>query len=572
MVQGGPIDVLTGDYLAELTMAILWRNRVRDPESGYATTFLRQMEEVLPTCIERSIRVVSNAGGLAPAILAGRLSELAERLGLGAQVAHVEGDDLIARVDELGPLPNLDTGEDLPPDVEPLTANAYLGCWGIASALGAGADLVVTGRVTDAALVMGPAAWRFGWNPDDLDALAGALVAGHVIECGTQCTGGNFSFFTEIPGLEHPGFPIVEVEQDGSFVVTKHPGTGGAVTVETVTAQLLYEIGGPRYLNPDVTARFDTIRLVGDGPDRVRVEGVRGEPPPPTLKVALNYLGGYRNTVTFLVPGLDVEEKGRVALDALWRAVGGQDRFGATDVRWLRSDRGDPSSNEEAVAQLQVTVKDGDAEKVGRAFSRAAVELGLATYPGFAMTGPPGDSDPYAVYWPASVPAETVEQRVVFDDGSALEVLLPPYKPEPSQPAPAQEPGPLDPAPTRRAPLGTVAGARSGDKGGNANLGVWGRTADGYRWLEAFLTVDRLRHLMPETAGLVVERHAFPNFAALNFVIHGLLGEGVASSTRLDPQAKTLGEYLRAKVVEVPESLLGTPDQGQPTNPRVAYS
>ncbi len=352
MVEGGPIDVLTGDYLAELTMAILWRNRVRDPESGYATTFLRQMEEVLPTCIERSIRVVSNAGGLAPAILAGRLSELAERLGLDARIAHVEGDDLITRVGELGPLPNLDTGEDLPPDVEPLTANAYLGCWGIAAALGAGADLVVTGRVTDAALVMGPAAWRFGWGPDDLDALAGALVAGHVIECGTQCTGGNFSFFTEIPGLEHPGFPIVEVEQDGSFVVTKHPGTGGAVTVETVTAQLLYEIGGPRYLNPDVTARFDTIRLVGDGPDRVRVEGVRGEPPPPTVKVALNYLGGYRNTVTFLVPGLDVEEKGRVALDALWRAVGGQDRFGATDVRWLRSDRGDPSSNEEAVAQL----------------------------------------------------------------------------------------------------------------------------------------------------------------------------------------------------------------------------
>jgi hypothetical protein len=570
MVEGGAIDVLTGDYLAELTMAILWRNRVRDPESGYATTFLRQMEEVLPTCMERSIRVVSNAGGLAPAILAGRLSELAERLGLGARVAHVEGDDLITRVGELRPLTNLDTGEDLPPDVEPLTANAYLGCWGIAAALGAGADLVVTGRVTDAALVMGPAAWRFGWGPDDLDALAGALVAGHVIECGTQCTGGNFSFFTEIPGLEHPGFPLVEVEQDGSFVVTKHPGTGGAVTVETVTAQLLYEIGGPRYLNPDVTARFDTIRLVGDGPDRVRVEGVRGEPPPPTVKVALNYLGGYRNTVTFLVPGLDVEEKGRVALEALWRAVGGQDRFGTTDVRWLRSDRGDPSSNEEAVAQLQVTVKDRDAEKVGRAFSRAAVELGLATYPGFAMTGPPGDSEPYAVYWPASVPAETVEQRVVLDSGSVLAVPSPPGPP-PAQPLPVSGPGVLEPGPTRRAPLGTVAGARSGDKGGNANLGVWGRSAAGYRWLEAYLTVDRLRDLMSETAGLVVERHAFPNIAALNFVIHGLLGDGVASSTRLDPQAKTLGEYLRAKVVEVPVSLLGSSDQGHPTPPPAAY-
>jgi hypothetical protein len=287
--------------------------------------------------------------------------------------------------------------------------------------------------------------------------------------------------------------------------------------------------------------------------------------------VALNYLGGYRNTVTFLVPGLDVEEKGRVALEALWTAVGGRDRFGATDVRWLRSDRGDPSSNEEAVAQLQVTVKDRDAEKVGRAFSRAAVELGLATYPGFAMTGPPGDSEPYAVYWPTSVPSETVEQRVVLDGGSVLAVPSPPGPPPPAQPLPVSSPGLLEPVSTRRAPLGTVAGARSGDKGGNANLGVWGRTAAGYRWLEAYLTVDRLRDLIPETADLVVERHAFPNMAALNFVIHGLLGDGVASSTRLDPQAKTLGEYLRAKVVEVPVSLLGSSDQGQPTPPPAAY-
>ena len=272
------------------------------------------------------------------------------------------------------------------------------------AALDAGADVVVTGRVTDAALVMGPAAWKFGWGPDDLDALAGALVAGHVIECGAQCTGGNFSFFDEIPGLAHPGFPLVEVEPDGSFVVTKHAGTGGRVTVETVTAQLLYEIGGPRYLNPDVTARFDTIRLVGDGPDRVRVSGVRGEPPPPTVKLAVNYLGGYRNTVTFLVPGLDIDEKGRLALEALWESVGGEERFAATEVRCLRGDRPDPASNDEAVAHLSVTVKDPDPEKVGRSFSRAAVELALASYPGFAMTAPPGDSEPYAVYWPTSVP------------------------------------------------------------------------------------------------------------------------------------------------------------------------
>ena len=408
-------------------------------------------------------------------------------------------------------------------------------------------------------LVMGPAAWRFGWGPDDWDALAGALVAGHVIECGAQCTGGNFSFFDEIPGLEHPGFPLVEIDPDGSFVVTKHPGTGGAVTVETVTAQLLYEIAGPRYLNPDVTARFDTIRLIGDGPDRVRVTGVRGEPPPPTVKVALNYLGGYRNTVTFLVPGLDVVEKGRVALEALWDVGGGRDRFAAAEVRWLRSDRPDPADNDQAVAQLSVTVKDPDADKVGRAFSRAAVELGLASYPGFAMTAPPGDSEPYAVYWPTTVPRQVgraeggssttgrcsmsrpavprLERRSLF----ALPSLRRWTR---ARPVRRRWVWWRVPGPATRAATPTSVCGRAPRPG----------TAGSMRSSPSSGCVDSCqRPRVSRSSGT-----AFPNIAALNFVIHGLLGEGVASSTRLDPQAKTLGEYLRAKLVDIPEALLDT--------------
>lgn len=564
MVEGGPIDVLTGDYLAELTMAILWRAKTRHPDAGFATTFLSQMEEVLGTCLERGIRVVSNAGGLNPRGLGERLAKLAGDLGLQAKIAVVEGDDLLGRLEQLQAegyrLENMDTGEPLASSgVIPVTANAYLGGWGIARALELGADVVVTGRVTDAALVIGPAAWRFGWRRDDWDALAGALVAGHVIECGAQATGGNYAFFREVPGLEHVGFPLVEMRPDGSFVVTKHPGTGGLVSVGTVTAQLLYEIGGVRYLNPDVTARFDSIRLTQIGPDRVEVSGVRGEPPPKEVKVALNYLGGFRNTVTLVIPGLDVEEKARLVEEALWKAVGGRHRFAQTDVTLIRSDRENPATNEDALAYLRITVKDPDPEKVGRdAFSRKAVELALAHYPGFVLTGPPEEARPYAVYWPTSIPAELVPQTVTLGDTVETVPSTSPHTPVVAEVQRVEVPPPPG-GPTRRVPLGVVAGARSGDKGGNANVGVWVRTPEAYAWLAGFLTVERFRELIGEARDLPVERYEFPNLLALNFVVKGLLGEGVSSSTRTDPQAKTLGEYLRAKVVEVPIRLL---DQG----------
>lgn len=567
MVDGGPIDVLTGDYLAELTMALLWRSRMKDPSGGYASTFLRQMEEVMGTCLDRGIKVVANAGGLNPAGMAEQLRVLAERLGLSPAVAHVEGDDLLPRLAELQAaghdLANLDTGQALAEaNVMPVTANAYLGGWGIATALGEGADIVVTGRVTDAAVVIGPAAWRFGWARDDWDALAGALVAGHIIECGAQATGGNYSFFQEVPGLDHVGFPLVEMRSDGSFVVTKHPGTGGLVSVGTVTAQLLYEIGGPRYLNPDVTARFDTIRLTQEGPDRVLVDGVVGEPGPDTTKVALNHLGGFRNSTTFVLTGLDIEAKAAGVEAALWKAVGGREQYASVDVRLIRSDRTDPSTNDDASAFLRVTVKDPDQAKVGKAFSRAGVELALAHYPGFHLTAPPGDATPYAVYWPTLVPNELVSQTVVVGDRRiVVDPVTPSHRLDPvaGQPQarlPEQALPPPPGTPTELAPLGAVVGARSGDKGGNANLGLWTRTDEAFAWLEATMSVDRLKELLPETAPLRVDRHVLGNIRSLNFVIHGLLGEGVSSSTRPDPQAKSLGEWLRARHIDIPRSLL----------------
>ncbi|MFD8046967.1 acyclic terpene utilization AtuA family protein [Streptomyces chartreusis] len=541
MLTGGELDVLTGDYLAELTMLILGRDRLKDPGAGYARTFLRQLEECLGLARERGVRIVANAGGLNPAGLADAVRQLADRLGLPVRVAHVEGDDLTAA------------------HPGSLAAHAYLGGFGIAACLREGADVVVTGRVTDAALVTGPAAAHFGWGPGDHDRLAGAVVAGHVLECGGQATGGNYAFFHEAArsgrDLRRPGFPLAELHEDGSCVVTKHPGTGGFVDVGTVTAQLLYETAGARYAGPDVTARLDTVRLIQDGPDRVRIEGVRGEAPPPTLKVGVNRLGGFRNEVAFVLTGLDIEAKADLVREQLTDALA---KSPPAEVRWdlVRTDRPDAPSEETASALLRLVVRDPSQEAVGRALSGAAIELALASYPGFHVLAPPGKGSPYGVFEAVYVPQGGVDHVAVLHDGRRIPV--PPAHdtvvldevPEPPLPQP------LSHGPTARAPLGLVAGARSGDKGGNANVGVWVRSDDAWRWLAHELTVDRFRQLIPESGRLKVTRHPLPHLRALNFVVEGILGEGVAAQHRFDPQAKALGEWLRSRHLDIPEILL----------------
>ncbi|MVO86125.1 acyclic terpene utilization AtuA family protein [Streptomyces sp. p1417] len=544
MLTGGPLDVLTGDYLAELTMLILGRDRLKDPARGYAKTFLRQLEECLGEAVDRGVRIVTNAGGLHPAGLATAVRELAGKLGLdGVRVAHVEGDDLGPRH----------------PDA--LTAHAYLGGTGIAEALRAGADVVVTGRVTDAALVTGPAAAHFGWGPHDHDRIAGAVVAGHLLECGTQATGGNYAFFTEHEpaALLRPGFPLAEIHDDGSCVITKHDGTGGVVDVGTLTAQLLYETSGARYPGPDVTTRLDTVRLTQESPDRVRVHGVRGEPPPPTLKAGLTRVGGHRNEVVFVLTGLDIEAKAALARaqieDALDRA---DSRPGEVCWELARTDRDDADTEETASALLRLVVRDPDPEAVGRPLTGAAVELALGSYPGFHVTAPPGKGTPYGVFEAVYVPAADVPHVVVLHDGRRLDIPAPGTTLDLTDvpPPPLPEPLPYDRDRVRRAPLGLIAGARSGDKGGDANVGVWVRTDDAWRWLAHELTVERFRELIPESRGLDVTRHLLPGLRALNFVVEGVLGAGVASQARFDPQAKALGEWLRSRHVDLPEELL----------------
>ena len=541
MLTGGELDYLTGDYLAELTMLILGRDRMKHPDRGYAKTFLTQLEECLGLAQDRGVRIVTNAGGLNPAGLADAVRALAQRLGVPVRVAHVDGDDLAPRAEELG------LGK-------PLTANAYLGAWGIVDCLDSGADVVVTGRVTDASVTVGPAAAHFGWSRADYHRLAGAVVAGHVIECGIQATGGNFSFFTEVPDLTYAGFPLAEIHVDGSSVITKHPGTGGLVSVDTVTAQLLYEITGARYANPDVTARMDTIALSDDGPDRVRISGVVGEPPPPTLKVSLNSIGGFRNSMTFVLTGLDIEAKAELVRRQLEAAL----TVKPAELEWTlaRTDHDDADTEEAASALLRCVLRDPDPANVGRQFSSAAVELALASYPGFTVTAPPGDGQVYGVFTPGYVDAAKVPHIAVRADGARVEIPCATDTLELTPADPPPLPESLPAGPTRRVPLGRIAAARSGDKGGSANVGVWVRTEEQWRWLANTLTVELLKQLLPETADLPVTRHLLPNLRAVNFVIDGILGQGVAYQARFDPQAKGLGEWLRSRHVDIPERLL----------------
>jgi hypothetical protein len=395
--DGQTLDVLTGDYLAELTMLILGRDRLKDPALGYARTFVRQLEDCLGLALERGVKLVSNAGGLNPSGLAAGVSEIAVAQGLSPSIAYVDGDD-VRSVGYPGAL----------------TANAYLGGLGIAVALAGGADVVVTGRVTDASLVVGAAAWWHGWSATAYDALGGAMVAGHVLECGCQATGGNFSGFRTIEDPGQPlGFPLAEVAADGSSVISKHDGTGGVVDVDTVTAQLLYEVQSTEYLGPDVTTHLDTIVLTDDGVDRVRVSGVRGSPPPERLKVGVNELGGHRNAAELVLTGLDIEEKAR------WVRAQLEPRLTAASVTWTLGPvpSADADTEEAASTLLRCVVQDPRPEPVGRAFSGAVVELALASYPGFTLTAPPGDGTPYGVYRAEYVDRSAVAHTVHHADG-----------------------------------------------------------------------------------------------------------------------------------------------------------
>ena len=560
MVDGGPIDVLTGDYLAELTMAILYGQKIqRGEKAGYVGTFLKQLKQIASSCSEKNIKVVSNAGGLNPKSMAEEVKNILDSEGLNLKVAYIDGDDFMDKFDELKKngeeLKNLDTGVSLFKQSLPaVSANYYLGCWGIKQALDEGADIVICPRVTDAALVMGPAAWKFNWSRDDYDKLAGSLAAGHIIECGAQATGGNYSFFKEVPSFQNVGFPIAEIEESGNFKIYKHKGTGGLVSTGTVTAQLLYEISSPKYLSPDVIAHFDSLKIEDLGDDKVFISNVKGSPPTNKHKACINLAGGYKNSMELIVTGLDIEEKAKIFTDELFRSLGGKDGFDDVSIQLIRTDKEEPLTNEEAMAILKIDVKSSSPEKVGRIFSAKVIELALANYPGWTAQSEIKQASPFISYWPALVDSKNVEEKLhVNNKSKVIEIVKHQEQPINLEKINIDEYISKD---IEKINFGRIFGTRSGDKGGCANLGVWAKDASSYSYLYHFLTVEQLKKLLPDLECFEIERYELPNIFALNFYVKGILENGVSSNNRKDGQAKSLGEYLGTKLIDCPKEFI----------------
>jgi hypothetical protein len=568
------------DYLAEVTMAILQKQRARKPDAGYPADFLLHLRDVLPACVQRGIRIITNAGGVNPLACRAAVEALARELGVAdrVKVALVLGDDLYTDLDAVlasgEPLINMDTGKPLA-DVRNrvLSANAYIGAAPIVRALQEGANVIVTGRVADAAVTLAPMMFEFGWSGTDWDRVAAGVVAGHIIECGAQCTGGNFTDWHQVKSFRNMGFPLVEAEPDGSFVVTKHPNTGGLVSVHTVTEQILYEIGAPGYLTPDVVARFDSVRLEQQGPDRVRVTGARGEPAPPKLKVSVSYHAGWRAFGRLILSGPDTLAKAKVVADAFWDAAGGRGAYEQAVHQFIGWNACHPpmAKSEPGEVLLQFAVRDHDERKINTRFASQLVPRVLGTVPGIsyiADQGRPRASEVVA-FWPALISRAAVTPRVIIGDRQIEIPDLPSRDPRGSSEgsdagrqvasgARDDHHSSLDDSPLKRSrvPLSRLCLARSGDKGDTANIGVIARSETIYEWMLEHLTPSFVKRHFEDVCKGEVERYEVPNLLAVNFLLHQSLGGGGTLSLLLDAQGKTYAQYLLAAEVEVPEGLL----------------
>ncbi len=564
----GRLDYLTQDFLAEITMSILQKQRNRNPSLGYAVDFLDQIRECLP--LLGKTRIISNAGGINPRGCAEEVAKLAREAGVQVKIAIVEGDDLMGRLDELIsrgiPMNNMETGRELStvrPRVE--SANVYLGAGPVIEALRQGAQIVITGRVTDTGITAAPPVYEFGWGLDDWDRLASAVVAGHILECGAQSSGGNLTDWREISSFLNMGYPIAEFFPDGSFQVTKHPGSGGAVNRKTVTSQLLYEMGDPKsYITPDVVADFSTIRLEERAPDVVGVVGVQGRPRPPQLKVSISYLDGFKAHGTMIVSRPNAVDKCRLMADAFWKRLGLDFEETSVELVGYNSCHGHLAPNvDPPEILLRLGARDPEAGKL-KEFARLFTSLILNTVPGVAIVGSRPRVQEVVAYWPCLVPAAEIEPEVTLLETGQRTIVR-------SAPAPAPVAAAVPSATTsnpptapgngfvglRKVELARLCYARSGDKGDTSNIGVAARSAEVWEWLREYLTADRVKKRFAGICHGPVERFELPNLLALNFLLHESLGGGGTVSLRIDPQGKTLADALLMMEVEVPGNLVG---------------
>ncbi len=566
-VEGGPIDYLVMDYLAEVTMAILQKQKQKDSARGFAADFLTQLRDVLLACVEKDITIISNAGGVNPLACRDAVEKLAVELGVAdkVKVGVVLGDDIFDDLDALAaadePLAHMDTGEPLASVRDKvLSANVYLGAAPVVKALEMGANIVIAGRITDTAVTLAPMMHEFGWAPDDWDKIAAGVVAGHIVECGTQCTGGNFTDWQLVPSFHRMGYPLVEANDDATFTVTKHPLTGGLVTVDTVSEQLLYEMGAPAYISPDVTARFDSIQLKQDGPDRVNVSGIKGGPAPEKLKVSLSFTQGYRAFGRLMVSGPDALAKADAVADSFWDSAGGKDLYAAALTQRIGYDSCHPPLDERDPNEvlLQFAVRDHTADNINAHFAPQLVPRVLGTVPGITYLADQGRPRASSVvgYWPALMSRAPLSVRAVLGN-EEVEIPHPDltgttaieFEPEPvaAEALPGEE--------TRTVKLAELCLARSGDKGDTCNVGVIARGPRIYNWLREHLTTEFVKARFAGVCHGEVERFEVPNLLAFNFLLHESLGGGGTLSLLLDAQGKTYAQHLLAAEVEADVAL-----------------
>ncbi|KAH7143489.1 hypothetical protein EDB81DRAFT_795779 [Dactylonectria macrodidyma] len=573
LVSEGPLDAITADYLAELNLAARAIEIQEQPSMGYERPALAHLKfrDTARLIAEKGVKLVHNGGGLNPQGLYKEVRDYFTSIGFPfIKIAWVDGDNVMPQIDELRKDPtsirHLDIKDadigSLQEDI--LCSNAYIGMQGIIQALNAGAQIVICGRVCDASPVMGLAAWWHGWKYDDYDQIAGGLVAGHLIECGCYVTGGNFCGFKSIEKPYLHGYPIAEISADGSCEITMHDGSNGAVTVDSVKAQLLYEIQGSEYLNPDVVAHLSNAVVSESGPNRIRCYGITGSPPPPTTKLALFAKGGFQAELSTFANGLDIKEKVDVLRLQTEKEIGDTvSRYTKIDITAYGSSPTDPQSQAECTVMIRNFVQAPTAE-LCVAFAKAHLKAAMGSYAGYyplvdmrTFLNP----KPYTVYFPGTILQSHLDIRVHMDDGPGQKVSPPPkMRPFMGQVSyDTANPTDLNSfGPTRKAPLGSIVLARSGDKGGNANVGFWVRHEDEYPWLQALLSISKFKELLardyrPEYR---IERCEMPNLQAVHFVTYGILQNGVSSSSVLDGLAKSFGEFLRAREVDVPIKFL----------------
>ncbi|KAI9021368.1 hypothetical protein DFJ74DRAFT_121882 [Hyaloraphidium curvatum] len=578
------LDFVNGDYLAEGTFGIVANLKLNgQPTDLFHQFFLGDLSKSVHLLKEKKIRMVTNAGGDECEKLARGVRDLLASKGLDLTVATVDGDALspedIARLQSEGcGFDNLDAkGQTLAGYLAEnkhkklLSGNAYMGGFGIAAALRGGADIVICGRVTDASLTAGIGAYWFDWQQNQYDVLASAVLVGHVIECSGHCTGGNFSGFLTLPGIEAVGYPVAELDRDGSAVITKFEGTGGAVTTDTVLAQIVYEIQGRYYLNPDATVDLSTVHLEQVGKDRVRIHGIKGLPPPPTTKVGINIFGGYELELYTGAVGLDVDIKFETLKKQVLADVadipvgtGSADGFDFVKFELIGRPMGNPVDENAATSLVRITAQAPERLALMR-LRKVASEQFLRGFPGYTgVWGPKaGPAFPsYVEFYPALLAYDKVPHRATLPDGTVVPIGQAPdsaIPPSYAEQNPPQSTTSDDFGETIRVPLGYIAHARSGDKGGNSNVGFWTLTDSSYDWLRSKLTLDFFTELLAEEGkgmNISIERIEFPNVRAVHFLIRGLLGKGCMSNMRLDMLSKSVGEYFRAKLVDVPKRLL----------------